>query len=59
VDAALREHAARAWPAAEARRVDGWLLRSPRGRLSSALPLRLDPDLGPVLERHGARGQAP
>lgn len=63
MDAALRDHAARAWPPAEARRVDGWLLRStpdvPRGRLNSALPLRPDPELGPVLEFYGARGQAP
>jgi N-acetylglutamate synthase len=61
VDATLREAAARAWPPAEARRVDGWLLRSTpalaRGRLNSALPLRPDPDLEPVLGFYAQRGQ--
>jgi N-acetylglutamate synthase len=61
VDEALRDAAARAWPPAEAVRVDGWLLRSTpalaRGRLNSALPLRADPDLEPVLEFYAQRGQ--
>lgn len=61
MDPALRDAAARAWPPAEARRADGWLLRSTpalaRGRLNSALPLRGDPDLEPVLEFYARRGQ--
>jgi ribosomal protein S18 acetylase RimI-like enzyme len=61
VDTALRDAAARAWPPAEARRVDGWLLRSTpaleRARLNSALPLHPDPDLRPVLDFYAQRGQ--
>jgi N-acetylglutamate synthase len=63
VDAALRDAAARAWPPTEARRVDGWLLRStpdvPRGRLNSALPPHADPDLAAVVDFYAARGQPP
>jgi N-acetylglutamate synthase len=59
--AALRDHAARSWPPAVARRADGWLLRSTpeldRGRLNSALPLRADPDLAPVLDFYAALGR--
>jgi hypothetical protein len=54
----MRDAAARARPPAEARRVDGWLPRSTpplaRGRLNSALPLRPDPDLEPVLGSTGS-----
>jgi ribosomal protein S18 acetylase RimI-like enzyme len=63
VDCALRDAAARAWPPLEARRIDGWLLRStpdvPRGRLNSGLPLRADPDLAPLLDFYAERGQPP
>ena len=59
--AAFRDHAARSWPASEAVEREGWLLRStpavPRGRLNSALPLRPDPDLEPVLAFYAERGQ--
>jgi ribosomal protein S18 acetylase RimI-like enzyme len=61
--AALRDHLARSWPAAEAVAAPGWLLRAtpavPRGRLNSALPLETDPDLAVVEEFYAERGLPP
>ena len=56
----VEEIAARGWPAAEALRRDGWLLRyTPsltRRRSNSALPLAGQPDPGPVEDFYARRG---
>jgi ribosomal protein S18 acetylase RimI-like enzyme len=56
----VEELAARGWPAAEALRRDGWLLRyTPsltRRRSNSALPLAGHPDPGPVEDFYARRG---
>jgi N-acetylglutamate synthase len=60
----LEQHAARAWPALETERVDGWLLRRTpsvhRRRLNSALPLGRDGTAMEQVERfYRARAMRP